>query len=133
MAGYETVRQSELVRAIPELLANLSDLIQKELRLARAELNRGLLGGVRAGVWMAVAAVLGLIAVVLIAQAIVFGIASAGIPLHWSSLIVAVLFGAAAGVSFLMGRGSVPSEDLAATRTMRQLSETIKTTKEQLT
>jgi hypothetical protein len=38
MAGYETVRQSELVRAIPELLANLSDLIQKELRLARAEL-----------------------------------------------------------------------------------------------
>ena len=33
MAGYETVGQSELVRAIPELLANFSDLVQKELRL----------------------------------------------------------------------------------------------------
>ena len=133
MAGYETVRQSELVRAIPELLANLSDLIQKELRLARAELNRGLLGGVRAGIWMAVAAALGLIATVLIAEAIVFGVASLGIPLHWSSLIVALLFGAAAGISFLTGRRSVPGEDLAATRTVRQLNETIKATKEQLT
>ena len=133
MAAYDTVRQSELVRAIPELLANLSDLVQKELRLARAELNRGLLGGVRAGIWMAVAGVLGLIAIVLIAEAIVFGIAAIGIPLHWSSLIVAVLFGAAAGIAFLIGRRSVPSEDLAATRTVRQLNETIKTTKEQLT
>jgi len=133
MAHYETLRQSELVRGIPELLANLSDLVQKELRLGRAELNRGLLGGLRAGIWMAVAGVLGLVATVLIAEAIVFGIAALGIPLHWSSLIVAVLFGFAAGIAFFTGRRSVRTEDLAATRTVRQLNETIKATKEQLT
>jgi hypothetical protein len=127
------LRHSELARAVPELLANLSDLMQKELRLARAEINRGLIAGARAGIWMGVAAFLALIASVLVAEAIVFAIASVGIAVHWSCLLVAVLFALGGGLCFYYGRASIPSEELAATRSVRQLNATIKTAKEQLT
>src|SRR5436190_17814989 len=121
--AYETLRHSDLLRAIPELLANLSDLIQKELRLARAEINRGVMGSVRAGIWIGVAGFFGLIATVLIAEGIVFGIASFGIALHWSCLIVALLFSLAGCIFFFLGRKRFSSEDLTAARTVRQFGE----------
>jgi hypothetical protein len=126
------VRHSALAQAVPELLANLSDLIQKELRLARAEINRGLVAGIQAGIWIGVAAFLILIATVLVAEAIVFAIASFGIALHWSCLLVAVLFALAGGLCFYYGRTNIASE-AAGTRTIKQFNATIKTAKEQLT
>jgi hypothetical protein len=131
--AYDALRHSDLVRAVPELLANLSDLMQKELRLARAEITSGLTSGLQAGVWLAVAALLALIAAGLVAEGIVFAIASFGIALHWSCFLVAMLFAVLGGLSFYHGRNSVAGEDLAATRTVRQFNETMKTTKEQLT
>ena len=129
----DTLRHTDLVRAIPELLANLSDLIQKELRLARAEVSRGLKSGLQAGIWIGVAAFLGLIAVVLLAEGLVFLIASFGIALHWSCFLVAIFIGICAALSFYYGRQRVDTEDLTATRTVRQLNETMRTAKEQLT
>jgi hypothetical protein len=130
--AYEPLRHSDLLRAVPVLLADLSDLIQKELRLARAEINRGLKGGIRAGIWMAVAALFALVAIGLIAEGLVFAIANTGLAMHWSCFLVALLFAALGGAAVLLGRNSVSGEDLAATRTVRQLNRTIKTAKEQL-
>jgi hypothetical protein len=131
--AYEPLRHSDLLRAVPELLTDLSDLIQKELRLARAEINRGLKGGIRAGIWMGVAALFALVAIGLIAEGLVFAIASSGLAMHWSCFLVALLFAVLGGAAVLLGRNTVSGEDLAATRTVRQLNQTIKTAKEQLT
>jgi hypothetical protein len=131
--AYEPLRHSDLLRAVPELLTDLSDLIQKELRLARAEINRGLKGGIRAGIWMGVAALFALVAIGLIAEGLVFAIASSGLAMYWSCFLVALLFAALGGAAVLLGRNGVSGEDLAATRTVRQLNQTIKTAKEQLT
>jgi hypothetical protein len=76
---HESLRDSGLVRAATDLFADLSDLIQKEIRLARAEIVHRLTLGVRGGIWMAAAGVLGFFAVIFVLEGIVFAIASTGI------------------------------------------------------
>ena len=82
--AYEQLKQSGFANSLSATLADLSDLFQKELRLARAEMSEKLSVKVRAGVWMMVAGLFGLIAFFLLIQAAVFGIASFGIALHWA-------------------------------------------------
>jgi len=83
-------------------------------------------------VWMGAAGFLGLIALLLLVQALVFGIASFGLALHWSSLIVAAVFGIGAAIAFYRGRANA-QEELAPTRTINQIKQDIATTKEKLT
>src|SRR5690348_12330017 len=87
----ESLWETRLIRVVTELSTDLADLVQKELRLARTEILQKLTLGLQAGAWFAVAAVLGLLAIVLILEALVFGIAAAGIPLWGSCLLVAFL------------------------------------------
>jgi hypothetical protein len=126
----ETLRDSALVRAISDLYVDLSDFVQKELRLARAELADTITARLYGGAWMAVAAVLGFIAALLIAEGIVFVIASTGLALYWSCFVVAAGLILDAALSFYYGRASMMSNALA-TRTTRQLSEAVTTAKEQ--
>src|SRR6188474_1924164 len=98
--AYEELKQSSLASSISATLAGFSDLFQKELRLARAEMSEKLSAKVRAGVWMMAAGLFGLIALLLLIQAAVFGIASFGIALHWACLIVAGVIGAAAAAAY---------------------------------
>lgn len=127
----EGLRQSALPRALSDVLADLADLFQKELRLARAELADKLATKLRAGIWLSAAAVLGFMTAILVAQALVFGISTLGIPLHWSCLIVASATAAAGVLAFSMGRADA-REELTPERTLRQFNEDIETTKEQL-
>jgi len=87
--AHDRLRDSGLVQALTDLFADLADLLQKELQLAKTEITEKLVSRLRASVWMVVAGVLGLIAILLLIEAAVFGIASFGIALHWSCLIVA--------------------------------------------
>src|SRR4029077_10360077 len=87
--AHESPRDSGLVRAATDLFADLSDLIQKEIRLARAEIVHKLTLGLRGGVWMAAAGVVGFLAVIFILEGVVFAIASMDIELHWACFIVA--------------------------------------------
>ena len=128
--AHESLRESALLRAMTDLLADFSDLVQKEMRLARAEVTKKLTDRLMAGVWMAAAGVIGLIAVLFILEGVVFAIASTGLALHWSCFIVAAALVIAAAAAFLWGR-SRASSDIAA-RTTRQFSETIRTVREQL-
>jgi hypothetical protein len=81
---------------------------------------------------MSAAAVLALIAVTFALQAAVFAIASYGISMHWSCLIVAGATAAAASVAFLKGRSDA-NEELAPNRTIKQVKRDIYTIKEQVT
>jgi len=116
---------------VTEVVADLADLFQKELRLAGAEMSARLSTKLHAGIWMSVAGVLGLIAGFVLIQAAIFAIASLGIALHWSCLIVAVALGAVALASFLKGRADA-REELTPARTIHHVKRDIATVKEQL-
>jgi hypothetical protein len=130
--AHERLRDSGLVQALTDLFADLADLLQKELQLAKTEITEKLVSRLRASVWMVVAGVLGMIAVLLLIEAAVFGIASFGLALHWSCLIVAGVLIAAAAAAFFQGRVAAEGE-LLPTRTAKQISQDIKVAKEQLT
>jgi type IV secretory pathway VirB2 component (pilin) len=129
---YDRLRNSGLVQAVTDLFADLADLLQKELQLAKAEISEKIVSRLRASVWMAVAGVLAIVAVLLLIEAAVFGIASFGIALHWSCLIVAGVLLLIAAAAFFQGRAAAEGE-LMPTRTAKQISQDIKTAKEQLT
>ena len=128
--AHESIRDSGLVRAATDLFADLSDLIQKEIRLARAEIVHRLTLGVKGGVWMAAAGVIGFLAVIFILEGIVFAIASTGIAVHWACFIVAAALLLIAAGAFISGRSQAEAE--FAPRTARQLGATLRTAKEQL-
>ena len=127
------LKNSALPRALSDVVADIADLFQKELRLARVELSTKLSMKLRAGVWMAIAAALGIVALVLVVQALVLGLAaSLEIALHWSCLIVAAMFGILAVAVY--GKAQADNrEDLTPNRTIRQVKRDIEEVKEQLT
>jgi type IV secretory pathway VirB2 component (pilin) len=130
--AHDRVRNSGLVQAVTDLFADLADLLQKELQLAKTEITDKMLSRLRASVWMMVAGVVGIVAVLLLMEAAVFGIASFGIALHWSCLIVAGVLLLIAAAAFFQGRAAAEGE-LMPTRTAKQISQDIKIAKEQLT
>jgi Putative Actinobacterial Holin-X, holin superfamily III len=125
------LRDMALVRAFTDLTGDLSDFIQKELRLARAEIAQKLSFQLQAGVWFGASGVLGFVVVLLIMQGVVFALANAGLALHWACFLVAALLAIAAGLAFYYGRAG-SAEDLMPTRTARQFNEAIRTAKEHL-
>jgi hypothetical protein len=130
--ALERVKDAALPNAVSDVVSDLADLFQKELRLARAEISDKIATKLQAGVWMSAAAVLALIAVLFALQAAVFAIASYGISMHWSCLIVAGAIAATAAVAFLKGRSDA-KEELAPNRTIKQVKRDIYTIKEQVT
>jgi len=129
--AYEQLKSSTLTRSLSDVIADLSDLFQKEMRLARAEISAKISTKLQAGVWMGAAGLLGLIALLVLIEALVFGIASFGLALHWSCLIVAAVLGAGAAAAFFKGRANA-QEELTPTRTINQIKQDIATTKEKL-
>ena len=127
----ESLWETRLIRAVTDLGADLADLVQKELRLARTEILQKLTLGLQAGAWFAIAAALGLFAVVLILEALVFGITAAGIPLWGSCLLVAFVLSVLAATAFFYARRQ-SSEDMTPVRSARQFTRAIGTVKEQL-
>jgi uncharacterized membrane protein YqjE len=126
------LKNSALPRALSEVVSDLADLFQKEIRLARAELSEKLSLKIRAGVWMSVAAGFGLVAAIVLVEALALGISAAfGIALHWSCLIVAALFAAGAAAAYAKGSAN-DQEELYPTRTAHQIKQDIATAKEQL-
>jgi hypothetical protein len=130
--AYEQLKHSTLLESSSAILADFSDLLQKEMRLARAEMSEKFATKIRGGVWKLAAGILGLIAIFLMVQALVFAIASYGVALHWACLIVAGLLGAVGGLAYSRGRADAEA-NLLPTRTINQIKQDIATTKEQLT
>src|SRR5882724_4449228 len=105
---------------------------KKRCALRRRNSPRRSKNGVQASVWMMVAGLLGLMTFFILMQAAIFAIASLGLALHWSCLIVAAVIGGCAAAAFLCGRSTMPNT-LVPTRSVSQVNEDIRTVKEQLT
>lgn len=129
--AFEHIKNAALPRTLGEVVTDVVDLLQKEIRLARAEITDKLAVKVQGGVWMGVAGVLGLVAGLLIAEAAVHGIASAGIALYWSYLIVGAVVALIAGLVFAKGRADLAVE-ITPDRTLRNIKTDLTTAKEQL-
>jgi hypothetical protein len=130
--AHERLTNTTLPHTLSEVVADLADLFQKELRLGKAEIASKISAKLNAGIWMSAAGVLAVVAAFIIVQAIIFAIASYGIAVHWSCLIVAAGVTALALVAFVIGRAEA-QEDLTPGRTIHQIKTDISAAKEQLT
>jgi len=128
----EGIRSAALPHLLSEVFADATDLFQKELRLALAELSAKLAAKLHAGIWMSAAGVLGFLALLVLMEAIIFFVASYGMALHWASLIVAAALALLAAVFFLVGRANARAT-MVPTRTIHNIKEDISTAKERLT
>jgi hypothetical protein len=127
----ESLKNSALPRAFSDVVADLADLVQKEIGLARTELSNKLSVKLRAGVWMAAAGGIGAIALLVLVEAAVFGLAAAThLAMHWSCLIVAAVLAVIAGGFYAKGQADA-EEELSPNRTIHQVQQDIATVKEQ--
>lgn len=127
----ESLKNTALVGAFSDVVGDLADLLQKEMRLARAEISAKISTKLHAGLWMSVAAIFGIFTALVLVQAAIFGLAAFGIALHWSCLIVAAALAVAAGAAYAVGSASA-HEDVTPARTIHQVKQDIATVKEQL-
>src|SRR5882757_10065692 len=102
--GHDALRNSSAAGAFSDVLADLSDLVHKEIRLAKAEISEKISSRLQASAWMAAGGLVGFVALLLVVQAAVFAIASFGLALHWACLLVAGLVAAGAAAAFFHGR-----------------------------
>jgi len=120
-----------LPRALSRAVADFADLVQKEIRLARAEIGEKLATKVRAGAWMIVAAMLGFVAILLLMAGLAIWISTLGLSLPAACLIVAAATAVLAAISYYAGRDDA-RDGLAPERTIHQVNRDIQEAKETL-
>jgi len=130
--AHERFNQPSLPEALSDVVSDLAELFQKELRLARAELSSNISTKIRGGIWLGIAGLLGLLALILILGALVAWIVTFGVSLHLAFLIVAAGVAVIAVLAYYAGRSEAWAE-IAPARTMNQVRQDIETAKEQLT
>jgi Putative Actinobacterial Holin-X, holin superfamily III len=123
-------------RSLKDLLVDLSNsittLFRKELQLARAETSEKVtqigvaLGSIAGG------AILALAALIVLLQALVIGIAEAGVPAGWASLIVGVIVAVIAYILIHKGTSDLKASNLAPSRTVDSLKRDAQVAKEQV-
>jgi hypothetical protein len=128
----DDLRNSGLSRTIGDLLADLADLMQKEIRLARAEVTMKITGRLQAVAWMVAAGVLGLVTALFVLEGIVFVLIGWGLSPSLSCFLVAAVLAVLTLTLAFYGR-SLLADNLLPSRVARQISQDIKTAKEQLT
>jgi uncharacterized membrane protein YqjE len=128
----ERFRQPSLPEALSDALSDFADLFRKEVRLAQAELSSNVSTKLRGGMWLGIAGLFALLALALILGGLVAWITTFNVSLHFAFLIVAAGVGVVAVLAYAAGRSEAQVE-LVPSRTISQLKQDIKTTKEQLT
>lgn len=127
----EGLKDSALIHALADVVADLADLFQKEIRLAKTEIADKVSRKVRGGLWLLIAGVIGFLAVMVFIEAAIFAIASYGIALHWSCLIVACALTILGAAAYAKGRADAHIE-LTPTHALQQVRRDVATLKEQL-
>jgi hypothetical protein len=122
---------SALLRTLAALAGDVTDLVQKELALARVEITAKMTERLESAAWFALAGVLGFVVVLLLAEAGVFGLMAAGLAPAWAALAVAIAVAILAGAAFAYGRSAARGSAMPQ-RSLRQINEDIRTVKERL-
>jgi hypothetical protein len=128
----ERLKASPLPRALSDVVADVADLVQKEMQLARAEISEKLSNKLRAGAWMLIAAATALIAFLMLIEGLAQWISTFGISLHASHWVIGAALALASSVAYFAGRADA-RESLAPERTIHQVNRDMTETKEHLT
>jgi hypothetical protein len=128
----DQLRTSTAASALRDVLGDLTDLVQKEMRLGQAELTANLSTKLEGGVWLGTAAAFAGVAFLLVVQAAVFAIASYGVSMHWSCLIAAGVVSLVALLAYFVGRKDADVA-LMPRRTIHQIQKDVILSKEQIT
>ena len=127
---HETFGRKSAASLLLETVSDLADLIQKEMRLARAEIAGSVATNLRAGVWMIVGGLLGLCALVFALEGAVLLIASYGIAMHRACFIVAGALAVVAVIVFAVARAAMGAT--LAPRVLEQVRHDIRTAREHI-
>jgi putative superfamily III holin-X len=121
-----------VVTLLTAAFAQSADLLQTEFRLARAELSEKL-AALRGGlVIMAIGAILLIVSLGMLLQALVSALIAAGLSTPAAILLVAGGTAVVGLVLFLMGQKRLSPETLSPDRTIRSLSHDSRMVKETL-
>jgi hypothetical protein len=113
------------------LLTDFSDLVSKEIALAKGELAENISAKMAGVASIAVAGVVMLAALMTILAGTVFLISSFGLALHWSAFIVGGLLAILGFVLLSMGKSKLAGDTLPM-RSMTQVQRDVRVFKEQL-
>ncbi len=113
------------------LFTDFSDLMSKEIALAKAEFAQNMSEKIAGAVSMAIAGVVMLAALMTIIAGTVFLISSFGIALHWSAFIVGGVLAILGVVLLSLGKSKLAGDTLPM-RSMTQVQRDVRAVKEQL-
>ncbi len=129
--SYTDPEEPSLAELFSETTAKLQLLMRKELELAKLEMKEQAAAATKAGALFGFAAVGGLVAFVMLAGAAAWGLAEV-MPTGLAFLIVAVVFGAVAGILALQGKKKLASFNPVPERTVETVKEDVQTAKDAL-
>ena len=117
---------------ISDVLSHVSNLVRKEVDLARAEISENVTkAGVAIGL-LAGALIVALVALNVLAAALVAALTNLGIDGGWAALIVGVLFAVIAAIMASKGMNDLKGSSLAPTRTVKNVRRDAEAVKESL-
>jgi uncharacterized membrane protein YqjE len=123
------LRHSALSHAVGDVLQDVSDLVQKELQFARAELASNVSAVLRKVAGIAIAGVFALVAFLALTEAVIFALMNQGMAPHIACLVVS---GAAAAIAIIAYAASHGGTSVTPSRTLGHMSADIRTAKEHL-
>jgi F0F1-type ATP synthase assembly protein I len=116
---------------LSEVTSQLQALMRKEIELAKVETKAQIDRGVKGAAAFAAAGVVGLLAAILLSFAAAWGLAAV-MPTGLAFLIVAVVFGAVAGVLALQGKKKLATFSPVPERTVETVKEDVQAAKDAL-
>ena len=129
---HETFGRVSATGLIADTFNDLSDLLRKEMRLASAEMSHSVSASIRATVMMAVGGAFMLMALLIALGGLVLVVVTYGFDLHVACFMVAGGLAVIGLVLFLYARAQLSADRLAPARSLGQMREAIRTTKEHL-
>jgi uncharacterized membrane protein YgcG len=127
----DSLRDYAIPRALSDIVSDAAELLQAELRLAKAEISSGISAKLQAAVWFGVVAILAIVSFTFLAAAVALAISTTGIGLHWACLIVASVMGILALGAVVIAR-SLLARNLMPERAIRQVQKDIRTVQERV-
>jgi hypothetical protein len=109
---------------VSRVVTDLSTLMRQELALAKAELKQDAARAGAAAAFFGIGGLGGLMALVFLSVALMFGLVAAGVWTWLSALIVGLLWGAIAVIGLLLGRSAVKRIE-PPERTIRTVKEDV--------
>jgi hypothetical protein len=126
-----TSDERPLGELLSDVTSQLQALLRKEIELAKVETKEQVNRGVKGAAAFAAAGVVGLLAALLQSFAAAWGLAAV-MPTGLAFLIVAVVFGAVAGILALQGKKKLASFSPVPERTVETVKEDVQTAKDAL-